>query len=253
VIEADAINPAARIMPYGDDKRHKTQQVASMFDGIAHRYDALNTIISLGLDRRWRRRALAMLAAAKPRSVLDVATGTGDLVIEMDQILRPELIVGVDLSEEMLSRARRKTQGDALIGARVEFRQADIARLPFAQGSFDAVTVSFGVRNFEHLQVSLTEIIRVLRPGGHCMILELSTPRKPLVVIGHTLALRVLVPLVGRLLSKDPAAYRYLPKSVAAFPQGGEFAALMLGAGCEQVVTRKLTPGICTVYVGRKP
>jgi len=115
-------NPAARIRPYGDDGRHKTQQIASMFDGIAHRYDALNKIISLGLDRRWRRRALAMLAAAKPQSVLDVATGTGDLVVEMDRILRPALIVGVDLSEEMLSLARRKTQSDAAIGARGFFR-----------------------------------------------------------------------------------------------------------------------------------
>jgi demethylmenaquinone methyltransferase/2-methoxy-6-polyprenyl-1,4-benzoquinol methylase len=253
VSHADASNPAARIMPYGNDGRHKTRQVASMFDGIAHRYDALNTIISLGLDRSWRRRAVAMLATARPRSVLDVATGTGDLVVEMDRILRPDLIVGVDLSEEMLSLARRKTQSDASIGARLEFRQADTARLPFAQGVFDAVTVSFGVRNFEHLQVSLTEMVRVLRPGGHCMILEFSTPRKPLVVIGHTVALRVFVPLVGRLLSKDPAAYRYLPKSVAAFPQGGEFATLMLAAGCEQVVTRTLRPGVCMVYLGRKP
>lgn len=251
--QADASNPAARILPYGDDGRQKTQQVASMFDGIAHRYDVLNTIISLGLDRRWRRQALAMLAAARPQSVLDVATGTGDLVIEMDRILRPDVIVGADLSEEMLSLARRKTQSDPSIGAHLEFRQADTARLPFASATFDAVTVSFGVRNFEHLELSLTEMVRVLRPGGHCMILEFSTPRKPLVVIGHTLALRLFVPLVGRLLSKDPAAYRYLPKSVAAFPQGENFALLMLKAGFERVVTRKLTPGVCTVYVGRKP
>jgi demethylmenaquinone methyltransferase/2-methoxy-6-polyprenyl-1,4-benzoquinol methylase len=246
-------NPAARIRPYDDDGRRKTQQIASMFDGIAHRYDALNKVISLGLDRRWRRRALAMLATAKPESVLDVATGTGDLAIEMDRMLHPVLIVGVDLSEEMLSIARRKTQDDASIGARLEFRQADTARLPFEQDTFDAVTVSFGVRNFEHLQASLTEMVRVLRPGGHCMILEFSTPRKPLVVIGHTLALRVFVPLVGRLLSKDPAAYRYLPKSVAAFPQGEKFAAIMLAAGCEQVVTKTLRPGVCMVYVGKKP
>jgi demethylmenaquinone methyltransferase/2-methoxy-6-polyprenyl-1,4-benzoquinol methylase len=246
-------NPAARITPYADDDRHKTQQVASMFDGIAHRYDALNRIISLGLDRRWRRQALAELAASSPRSVLDVATGTGDLVVEMDRMLHPELITGVDLSEEMLRLARRKTQSDPSIGARLEFRQADGARLPFAPGTFDAVTVSFGVRNFEHLQASLTEMVRVLRPGGHCLILETSTPQKPFVLIGHTLALRVFVPLVGRLMSKDPAAYRYLPKSVAAFPQGGEFAALMLAAGCERVVTKKLTPGVCTVYIGRKP
>ncbi len=253
MIQADSSNPAARITPYSDDGRHKTQQIASMFDGIAPRYDALNRIISLGFDRRWRRRALAMLATARPRSVLDVATGTGDLVVEMDRTLHPSMIVGVDLSEAMLSIARRKTQGDASIGARLEFRQADTARLPFAQGVFDAVTVSFGVRNFEHLQVSLAEMVRVLRSGGHCMILEFSTPQKPLVVIGHALALKVFVPVVGRLVSTDPAAYRYLPKSVAAFPQGREFAALMLAAGCEQVVTRRLMPGVCTVYVGRKP
>ncbi|HEY1834943.1 MAG TPA: bifunctional demethylmenaquinone methyltransferase/2-methoxy-6-polyprenyl-1,4-benzoquinol methylase UbiE [Solirubrobacteraceae bacterium] len=249
----DASNPAARILPYSNDERRKTQQIASMFDGIAHRYDALNRLISLGLDRRWRRQALAMLATARPRSVLDVATGTGDLVVEMDQIFHPDTITGVDLSEEMLALARRKTQDDASIGARLEFQQADIARLPFAEGSFDAVTVSFGVRNFEHLRMSLAEMLRVLRPGGRCMILEFSTPRKPVVVMGHTLAVKVFVPLVGRLLSRDPAAYRYLPKSVAAFPQGEEFAALMMAVGCERVVTRKLRPGVCTVYLGSKP
>jgi demethylmenaquinone methyltransferase/2-methoxy-6-polyprenyl-1,4-benzoquinol methylase len=239
-------------MPYRNDGRQKTQQIASMFDGIAHRYDTLNKLISLGLDRRWRRQSLAMLATARPRSVLDVATGTGDLVVEMDRILHPDTITGVDLSEEMLSLARRKTRNDASIGARLEFQQADIAQLPFGDGTFDAVTVSFGVRNFEHLQMGLAEMLRVLRPGGHCMILEFSTPTKPVVVVGHTLAVRVLVPLVGRLLSRDPAAYRYLPKSVAAFPQGEEFAALMMAAGCEKVVTRKLRPDVCTVYLGRK-
>lgn len=251
--QPDASNPTARIVPYSGDLRHKTQQIASMFDGIARRYDTLNRIMSLGLDRIWRRRALAMLASARPREVLDVATGTGDLVIEMDRILRPEVIVGVDLSEEMLSLARRKTQSDGSIRARLEFRQGDTTRLPFAESSFDAVSVSFGVRNFEHLQASLREMVRVLRPGGHCLILEFSKPRKPFVVLGHTLALKVFLPLIGRLLSKDPAAYAYLPKSVATFPQGGDFAALMLAAGCDQVATRTLRPGVCTVYLGKKP
>jgi demethylmenaquinone methyltransferase / 2-methoxy-6-polyprenyl-1,4-benzoquinol methylase len=245
----DAANPAAGIMPYGDDGRLKTQQIASMFDGIARRYDALNTIISLGLDRRWRRQALAMLAPARPRRVLDVATGTGDLVIEMDRMLHPESITGIDLSEEMLSLARVKAR-DASIGADLELRQADTVRLPFASGAFDAVTVSFGVRNFEHLEASIAEMVRVLRPGGQCMVLEFSTPGSPFVVAGHTLAVRLFVPLVGRLLSRDPAAYRYLPKSVAAFPQGEDFAALMLAAGCRRVVTRSLRPGVCTVYLG---
>jgi demethylmenaquinone methyltransferase/2-methoxy-6-polyprenyl-1,4-benzoquinol methylase len=248
----DANNPAAGIMPYGDDGRVKTEQVASMFDGIARRYDTLNRIISLGFDRNWRRSALAMLAAARPQRILDVATGTGDLIVEMDRMLHPESIMGVDLSAEMLSLARQKTQDDPSLRARVELSQADSARLPFASSAFDAVTVSFGVRNFEHLQASLAEMVRVLRPGGHCMILEFSTPRRPFVVLGHTLALRVFVPLVGRLLSRDPSAYRYLPKSVAAFPQGEDFAALMLEAGCEQVTTKTLRPGVCTAYLARK-
>jgi demethylmenaquinone methyltransferase / 2-methoxy-6-polyprenyl-1,4-benzoquinol methylase len=250
---SDPNNPAARIKPYGDDRRHKTQQIASMFDRIAHRYDILNRVISLGLDRMWRRRALATLAEAHPRKVLDVATGTGDLMIEMDRILRPDVIVGLDLSEEMLSVARSKTHGDSRIQARVEYQQGDSTQLPFADGEFDAATVSFGVRNFEHLSAGLSELVRVVRPGGYCMVLEFSTPRRPLVAIGHTLALRIYVPLVGRLLSRDPDAYRYLPKSVAAFPQGEEFAALMLESGCELVRARELQPGVCTVYTGRKP
>jgi demethylmenaquinone methyltransferase/2-methoxy-6-polyprenyl-1,4-benzoquinol methylase len=248
----DAANPAAGILPYDSDERHKTQQVASMFDGIAGRYDVLNKLISLGFDRRWRQKALSNLTAAEPRIVLDVATGTGDLVIEMDRLFRPDQIVGVDLSEEMLSIARRKTRGVSSIGAQLEFQWADVARLPFPEASFDAVTVSFGVRNFEHLRAGLAEMVRVLRPGGHCMVLETSTPKAPVVVFGNALALRIFVPLVGRLLSKDPAAYRYLPKTVAAFPQGKELAALLLEAGCERVVTTRLRPGVCSVYVGEK-
>jgi demethylmenaquinone methyltransferase/2-methoxy-6-polyprenyl-1,4-benzoquinol methylase len=248
----DAANPAAGILPYDSDDRHKTQQIASMFDGIARRYDLLNKLISLGSDRRWRQKALSHLTAAAPRSVLDVATGTGDLVIEMDRLLRPDRVVGIDLSEEMLSVARRKTEGDPSIGAHLEFRRADVAQLPFSDASFDAVTVSFGVRNFEHLSAGLAEMVRVLRPGGQCMVLETSTPKAPLVVFGNALALKIFVPLVGRLLSKDPAAYRYLPKTVAAFPQGEEFSALLLEAGCERVITTRLRPGVCTVYVGTK-
>lgn len=248
----DAANPAAGILPYESDDRHKTQQIASMFDGIARRYDLLNKLISLGADRRWRQKALSKLSAAAPRRVLDVATGTGDLVIEMDRLFRPDRVVGIDLSEEMLAVARRKTERDSSIGAQLEFRRADVAQLPFPDASFDAVTVSFGVRNFEHLRAGLTEMVRVLRPGGRCMVLETSTPRAPLVVFGNALALRIFVPLVGRLLSKDPAAYRYLPKTVAAFPQGEEFSALLLEAGCERVVTTRLRPGVCTVYVGTK-
>lgn len=249
----DTSNRAALITPYGNDGRHKTKQIESMFDAIAHRYDALNRLISLGLDRRWRQQALAMLAPARPARVLDVASGTGDLAVEIDRILRPQTIVGIDLSEEMLSLARRKTESHPSIAAHLEFQQADSARLPFPDGAFDAVTVSFGVRNFEHLQASLAEMVRVLHPGGHCMILEFSTPTKPLVVFGHALALKLFVPLVGRLLSTDPAAYRYLPKSVAAFPQREEFAALLLAAGCERVSTKTLRPGACIVYLGKKP
>jgi demethylmenaquinone methyltransferase / 2-methoxy-6-polyprenyl-1,4-benzoquinol methylase len=248
----DAANPAAGILPYDRDDRHKTQQIASMFDGIARRYDLLNKLISLGSDRRWRQKALSNLTAAAPRSVLDVGTGTGDLVIEMDRRFGPDRIVGIDLSEEMLSVARRKTADDPSIGANLEFRRADVAQLPFSDASFDAVTVSFGVRNFEHLRAGLAEMMRVLRPGGQCMVLETSTPKAPLVVLGNALALKIFVPLVGRLLSEDPAAYRYLPKTVAAFPQGEEFSALLLEAGCERVVAKRLRPGVCTVYVGTK-
>jgi demethylmenaquinone methyltransferase/2-methoxy-6-polyprenyl-1,4-benzoquinol methylase len=241
------------VLPYANDGRRKTEQVASMFDRVAHRYDALNRVMSFGLDRRWRRSALTMLASAKPQSVLDVATGTGDLAVEMDRIVRPDLIVGVDLSEEMLAVARRKTQSDKSIRARVEFRQADSARLPFPEDAFDAVTISFGARNFEHLGISLAELLRVLRPGGHCMILEFSAPQTPLVAAGHRFALSVFVPAIGMLLSTDPAAYRYLSESIAAFPQGRDFAALMLAAGCDRVRTRRLRPGVCTVYLGTKP
>lgn len=223
-----------------------------MFDAIAPRYDLLNRLLSFGIDQWWRRRAVEMLREERPQRILDVATGTADLAIQAARSLDPETVVGVDLSEEMLRRGRRKVARQGL-AEQITLLEGDALDLPFEDGSFDAALVAFGVRNFEELEAGLREISRVLRPGGTLIVLEFSWPRTPIIRTLYTLYARYVLPLVGRLISGDPEAYTYLPASARAFPDGIDFLHHLRAAGFTDLVWRSLTFGIAALYRGRLP
>lgn len=239
-----------KIMPYRGN-RHKREQVEQMFNNIAHTYDVLNHSLSLGIDKGWRRRAIDRLKPFRPRKILDVATGTGDFAILAAQRLQPESLTGVDISEGMMGVGRRKVASlglDTVIG----FQREDCARLSFPDCSFDAVTVAYGVRNFEDLDAGLSEMCRVLVPGGHLLILELCTPRNFPMKQLFALYARIVMPLIGRLISKDASAYTYLPATMAAFPQGEVMQGILQRAGFGQVYFKRYTFGICTLYLATK-
>jgi demethylmenaquinone methyltransferase/2-methoxy-6-polyprenyl-1,4-benzoquinol methylase len=240
------------IKPYGEGSDSKKEQVARMFDGISGRYDLLNRLLSMGIDIRWRRVALRMLRERGiPGRVLDVATGTADLALALAADLPEAEVIGVDLSEGMLGVGRQKVERNGL-RARVRLEQADAENLPFEDGAFDAVTVAFGVRNFENLDKGLVELQRVLRPGGHLMVLEFSRPTSPLVKGLMNLYSRSLMPALGGWLSKDRAAYAYLPASVQVFPEGDAFEERLQRAGLQPLRQRRLSMGISSVYIARK-
>ena len=242
--------PQEHIKPYGQEGK-KAEQVERMFDHIAPSYDRLNHLMSLGIDRIWRRAALKRLRPFHPGLVLDVATGTGDFAILACRMLPSASLTGVDLSEGMMQVGRRKVE-QAGLAARVDFQREDCEALSFADASFDAVTVAFGVRNFEHLDRGLSEMCRVLRPGGHLVILELSTPvRFPMKQL-FALYSRVAMPVMGRTISHDDSAYTYLPESIRAFPQGEVMQASIRRAGFREVSFRRLTFGLCTLYMATK-
>ncbi|MFB6098858.1 MAG: bifunctional demethylmenaquinone methyltransferase/2-methoxy-6-polyprenyl-1,4-benzoquinol methylase UbiE [Salinibacter sp.] len=230
----------------------KAEAVEDMFDAVAPRYDLLNRVLSAGIDRYWRARAVRMLDDEQPRRVLDVATGTADLAIQIQNTLHPRETVGIDLSTEMLDRGREKIEQRGL-SSRISLRRADAADLPFADGAFDAAFVAFGVRNFEDLEAGLGDIHRVLRPGGSLVVLEFSTPRSfPIKQLYEWYSHHVL-PRIGGLLSPDGGrdAYEYLPNSVAAFPDGHDFLRHMKAVGFAELAWTPLTFGIASLYKGR--
>ncbi|MDE5980259.1 MAG: bifunctional demethylmenaquinone methyltransferase/2-methoxy-6-polyprenyl-1,4-benzoquinol methylase UbiE [Muribaculaceae bacterium] len=241
---------AEKITPYGTD-RPKGAQVEEMFDNIAPAYDFMNRAMTLGIDRSWRRKVVGTAAAAAPRAVLDVATGTGDLALQLARAIPGAAVTGIDLSEGMLSVGRPEVEEAGLAG-RITLQQGDCLNLPFPDGSFDVVTVAFGVRNFEHLDRGYAEMARVLRKGGTLIILELSVPSSPLVKPFYTIYTKGIIPLLGRMVSSDSRAYSYLPESIAAMPQGEKMLALMEGAGLTGCVLRPLTLGVSSIYTGRK-
>ncbi len=222
-----------------------------MFNHIAPTYDQLNHTLSMGIDRSWRRKAIHTLRPYHPQQILDIATGTGDFAILACRELQPQFLIGADISEGMMEVGREKVQ-QAGLADKVSFAREDCTALSFADATFDAVTVAFGVRNFEHLDIALGEMCRVLRPNGHLVILELSTPdRFPMKQL-FTLYSKVVMPLIGKLISKDNSAYTYLPESIRAFPQGEVMQRSIQNAGFSQVRFRRLTFGICTLYVATK-
>ena len=242
--------PQEKVKPYGQEGK-KVEQVERMFDHIAPAYDRLNHLMSLGIDRSWRRTALKWLRPHRPQQMMDVATGTGDFALLACRMLRPQSLVGTDISEGMMQVARRKAR-EAGLDDRIRFRREDCEALTFADASFDAVTVAFGIRNFEHLDRGLREMCRVLRPGGHLVILELSTPTRFPMKQLFALYSKAAMPLMGRTISHDDSAYTYLPESIRAFPQGEVMQESIRRAGFSQVSFRRLTFGLCTLYMATK-
>ena len=237
------------VTPYVTDES-KRAQIMRAFDTLAHRYDLLNRVLSLGLDLGWRRRALRSLRDVQPAHILDVATGTADFAILAAQRLPPCAVTGVDLSEGMLEAGRRKVAAAGL-SARVTLQTGDAQALPFSDASFDAVTAAFGVRNFENLAAGFREKRRVLKPGGRADILELSAPNAFPMRQLHRFYLRYWIPLIGRLLTGHAREYAYLPASVEQVPQGDAMLDLLREAGFGDCLCETFTFGICSCYTGR--
>lgn len=238
------------VKPYGSEDRSKKEEVAEMFNNISHRYDFLNHFLSVGIDKIWRKKAVKMLRELQPKRILDLATGTGDFALESLK-LQPDLIVGVDISEGMLQVGREKMK-KRKVDHIISMQLGDSEALPFEDNYFDAFTVGFGVRNYEHLEKGLSEMLRVLRPGGKGIILEFSKPKKFPVKQYYSFHSKYIIPFFGKRISKDEKAYAYLPESVAAFPEGKEFEEIMRTVGYSNVQSRTVGGGIATIYSGTK-
>lgn len=238
------------VKPYGAEDKSKKEEVAQMFDNISKRYDFLNHLLSLGIDKLWRKKAIRLLKKEQPKSVLDIATGTGDFAIAARK-LNPDKVVGLDISKGMLEIGRKKMAKKKLDHL-ISMIHGDSEDLPFDDRSFNAITVGFGVRNFQDLEKGLGEMLRVLTPSGTAAILEFSKPKKFPVKQAFGLYSKVIIPNVGRSISKDQRAYQYLPDSVAAFPEGQDFVAIMKKVGYQNITTHPVSGGIATIYLGQK-
>ncbi|TDO22038.1 bifunctional demethylmenaquinone methyltransferase/2-methoxy-6-polyprenyl-1,4-benzoquinol methylase UbiE [Pedobacter duraquae] len=239
------------ITPYQSETATKKEQVAEMFNNISGTYDFLNHFLSLGIDILWRKKAIKELKSVKPRIMLDVATGTGDFAFEAIKILQPEKIIGVDISEGMLGVARKKILERNLQDT-FSVHIGDSEKLLFDDNHFDAITVAYGVRNYENLEKGLSDMLRVLKPGGKIVILEFSKPQHFPIKQTYNFYFKHITPFFGRLFSKDAKAYTYLPESVAAFPDGKSFTTLMEKVGFKQTKHVSLTFGISAIYTGIK-
>ena len=238
------------IVPYSRSLQGKKDQVAGMFDNIAHRYDFLNRFLSCGIDIVWRKKMLKKLDAAQPKTILDVATGTGDVAIMAAKRLNPRKVIGIDISEGMLEVGRKKIT-KLLLNNKIELLKGDSEAINSPDNSFDAVTVAFGVRNFENLEKGLSEILRVMKPGGKLVVLEFSKPAGAFRGF-YNLYMNHLAPFFGKLFSKDKEAYQYLHSSVKAFPEGETFLHILQQVGFYDTTLNRLSLGICTIYCGRK-
>ncbi len=244
------VNPANKVKPYKEQQSSKKQQVAEMFNNISHRYDFLNHFLSLGIDILWRKKAVRLIKPFRPKQILDIATGTGDFAIECLS-LNPDKIIGIDISDGMLEVGRVKLKKKA-INNKIELQLGDSESINFPNDTFDAITVAFGVRNFEHLEAGLSEMCRVLKPGGVAAILEFSKPTIfPLKQFYNFYFLKVL-PNLGKKISSDSSAYTYLPESVQAFPDGENMAAIIKSCGFNEVKIFTLTGGIASIYLSIK-
>lgn len=238
------------VVPYKDHRGSKKEQVAEMFDNISHRYDLLNRLLSMGIDVYWRKKAISLLGLHRPQRILDVATGTGDFALEA-LALHPQQIIGIDISEGMLAIGRQKIARRKLDNI-ISLQKGDSENMPFQEATFDAVTVAFGVRNFENLEKGLANIYRVLREDGTLLVLEFSKPKIFPVKQLYFFYFRYILPLIGKIISKDRSAYAYLPESVKQFPDGIAFLRILENIGFRQTKCVPLTFGICSAYIAKK-
>lgn len=239
------------IVPDKNSDVTKKNQVAEMFNSIARRYDFLNRFLSAGIDRTWRKKAIKELKEIHPKLILDVATGTGDLAIAADKILRPDKIIGIDISEGMLDLGRKKIE-KLNLSKTIQLLSGDSETINYDDNTFDAITVAFGVRNFQNLEKGLAEMLRVLKPGGKISILEFSKPKAFMFKGLYNVYMKIIAPGFGKLLAKNKEAYKYLNDSVQAFPDREAFIIIMQKVGFTQNYFKQLTLGICCIYCGSK-
>tara|TARA_R100001198_G_C5241361_1_gene218776 strand:- start:1072 stop:1800 length:729 start_codon:yes stop_codon:yes gene_type:complete len=239
-----------KVKPYKNSELGKKEQVTKMFDTISKEYDGLNRVISFGIDIKWRKKAVQLVADTNPNIILDIATGTGDLAINLAET-NAEKIIGLDISEGMLNVGKEKILNKSLQD-RIEMVVGDSENLPFEDNTFDAITVGFGIRNFETLEKGLVEILRVLKPGGIFVILETSVPTKTPFKQGYNLYTKNIMPLIGKLFSKDRSAYKYLSDSASVFPYGETLNNILREIGFINVVNRPQTFGVATIYTSSK-
>lgn len=237
------------VTPYKNDASKK-EQVAQMFDNIANRYDLLNSILSLGIHKGWRRKCIKLLKDRKPNMILDVATGTADFAIECAK-LNPEKIIGIDISEGMMSFGRTKLQ-KLNLDKLITLENGNAETVSYADNSFDAIVVGFGVRNFQNLEKGLANLYRILKPGGQLVILEFSYPRNWLIKGGYNFYFSYITPVIGKIFSKDTRAYSYLTESVKAFPNNEKFVAILNQVGYKKTSFSPLSLGIAAIYYGEK-
>lgn len=239
-----------KVLPYEQDGGKK-EQIVRMFDAISDNYDPMNRFMTFGIDTIWRKNAILSLKKFAPKTILDVATGTGDFAINAFRLLQPDKIVGIDISEGMLKVGETKVSAPEF-QSKIELKVGDSTGLEFADATFDAATVAFGVRNFEDLEKGISEMCRVLKPGGHLVILEMSEPEYFPIRELYRVYSKTVIPAFARLFSKDRKAYTYLPKSIEAFPQGKVMTDLLKKCGFSSVVYKKYTMGVCAFYLAEK-
>lgn len=245
------IYPHDTIVPFKDSKESKKKQVENMFDKIAFRYDFLNRFLSAGIDVGWRKKAIKQLISSNPKNILDVATGTGDFAITSYEILKPEKITGIDISEGMLEIGRKKIE-KAGLQKNIELLNGDSEAILFDDNTFDAVTVAFGVRNFENLEKGLAEIRRVLKPGGKLIVLEFTKPSAPVIKQLYNFYMNTITPKIGKIIAKNNEAYQYLNDSVLQFPEKESFIHILNQSDYRNAFYKTLTLGICSIYCAEK-